>query len=160
MSASAIAEAADSGTLREWHSQCLICGDSNPISLRLSFQPDINGGVCARFKADERLQGYDGLLHGGVTASLLDAAMTHCLFHHGVEALTGDLHVRYLQPIPCTAVLEISARVLYDRSPFFKMKGEIRVENRLMAWAEAKFMQTVNRPGLNRRWNIESANGE
>jgi acyl-coenzyme A thioesterase PaaI-like protein len=125
------------------HSKCLICGNSNPVSLRLSFQLDVNGGVCARFTANERLQGYDGLLHGGVTASLLDAAMTHCLFHNGVEALTGDLHVRYLQPIHCTTVLEIRAWILSRRRPLFELKGEIRVENQLMAWAEAKFMKKM-----------------
>ena len=82
---------------RNGHSRCLLCGNLNPRSLNLSFQAAEDGGVRTRFKADTELQGYDDILHGGVIASLLDAAMTHCLFHHGVQAVTGDLHVRFVQ---------------------------------------------------------------
>ncbi len=94
---------------RYGHGRCVICGDMNPKSLRLSFNPMNDGGVRASFMAYAELQGYTDILHGGVTASLLDAAMTHCLFQKGVEAVTGELNIRYLRPIPCGSVLEIRA---------------------------------------------------
>ena len=81
----------------------MLCGDHNPLSLRLDFRPDAEGGVRADLQGGARLQGYDGILHGGVVAALLDAAMTHCLFHHGVVGLTAELRVRYLKPVPCDA---------------------------------------------------------
>jgi acyl-coenzyme A thioesterase PaaI-like protein len=61
---------------------------------------DRDGAVHTVFKAHEGLQGYRGILHGGVITALLDAAMANCLFLKGVEALTGDLHVRFLKPVP------------------------------------------------------------
>jgi acyl-coenzyme A thioesterase PaaI-like protein len=127
---------------RNGHSHCLLCGCLNPRSLRLSFQPVGGGVVGTRFRVVPELQGYDDTLHGGVIASLLDAAMTHCLFHHGVRAVTGDLHVRFLQPVSCEASVDIRAWVQSSYPPLHLLRGEIRLEDRLMAWAEAKFMQT------------------
>jgi hypothetical protein len=85
-----------SGGAQNKHAHCFICGDQNPRSLGLEFQAVDVDTVCATFQASPELQGYDGILHGGVIAALLDAAMTHCLFHRGIQAMTGDLHVRFL----------------------------------------------------------------
>lgn len=122
------------------HSRCLLCGESNPASLKLAFSLAHDGAVTARFECHPGLQGYDGILHGGVTASLLDAAMTHCLFHHGIKAVTADLHVRYAHAIDCTARLDLWAAITSSRQPLYKLRAEISQEGRLMAWAEAKFL--------------------
>jgi uncharacterized protein (TIGR00369 family) len=134
----------DSGTIsaKNGHAQCLLCGDQNPWSLKLSFQTGDDGVVKASFKAHPALQGYSGFLHGGAIAALLDAAMTHCLFHHGVQAVTGDLHVRFVQPVSCNAALDIQAWILSSTPPLYRSRAEIIHENRVMAWAEAKFMQS------------------
>jgi acyl-coenzyme A thioesterase PaaI-like protein len=131
------------GTIRanNGHGRCLLCGSLNPWSFNLSFHAAEDGVVKTRFQAHALLQGYDKLLHGGVISSLLDAAMTHCLFHRGVQAVTGDLHVRFLQPVPCNASLEIRAWVLSSLPPLYHLGAEIVVDERVMAWAEAKFMR-------------------
>lgn len=123
------------------HSRCWLCGNLNPRSLKLAFQPAGKGTVTARFQAHPELQGYTGMLHGGVISSLLDAAMTHCLFHNGVQAVTGDLHIRFLQPVPCDVSLEIFAWILSSRPPVYRLRAEIGLDAHIVAWAEAKFMQ-------------------
>ena len=123
------------------HSWCLLCGSLHPWSLKLSFQFGDDRVVRTHFKANARLQGYDGILHGGVAAALLDAAMTHCLFHNEVQAITGDLHVRFVHSIPCDAQLEIRAWVASHRRSLYRLEAEIRSDNKIMAWAEATFMQ-------------------
>lgn len=123
------------------HGGCLLCGNRNPRSLNLAFQPTGDGRVGTRFKTHAELQGYDGILHGGVIASLLDAAMTHCLFHLGVQAVTGDLRVRFVQSVPCDVSLDIHAWLLSSHPPLHRLRAEITLEKRTMAWAEAKFMQ-------------------
>ncbi len=123
------------------HAFCLLCGKLNPWSLRLSFIADGNGGVKTQFTATAVLQGYDGILHGGVTAALLDSAMTHCLFHQGIVALTADLHVRYIHAISCCACLEISALMLKCSPPLYRLRAEISQDGILMAWSEAKFLR-------------------
>ena len=126
---------------RNGHACCVVCGSLNPRSLKLAFQPAGKGAVTARFQAHPELQGYAGMLHGGVIASLLDAAMTHCLFHNGVQAVTGDLHIRFLQPVPCNISLQISSRILSSRPPVFRLRAEIILAECVVAWAEAKFMR-------------------
>ncbi len=123
------------------HSRCLFCGSLNPRSLNLSFHAAEDGGVRTRFKPPDELQGYDGILHGGVVASLLDAAMTHCLFHLGIQAVTADLHVRFVQPVPCNVSLEICARVLSSNPPLYRQRSEIILDEKVMAWAEGKFLR-------------------
>lgn len=127
--------------LSDGHSHCLFCGSSNPMSLRLAFEALEDGGVKALYTAPPELQGYDGIVHGGILASLLDSAMTHCLFHMGVRALTCDLHVRYLQSVPMGVPLEIRARVLSSRLPVHLLESEVRADGTLMARAEAKFLE-------------------
>lgn len=122
------------------HSQCVLCGEKNPQSLKLSFQIGETGSVNARFKPNHRLQGYDGILHGGVISALLDAAMTHCLFHHGIRALTGDLHVRFLHPVPSDSTLEIRAEMESSRPPLYRVKAELFEAGLAMAWAKGKFL--------------------
>ena len=123
------------------HSRCLFCGNLNPRSLNLSFQAAGGGVVKTRFKARADLQGYDDILHGGVIAALLDAAMTHCLFYRGIQAVTGDLHVRFVQPVSCNVSMEIRAWMLTSHPPLYRLRAEIVVDERVMAWAEAKFVQ-------------------
>lgn len=123
------------------HVNCLVCGARNPWSLRLGFRVGEPGTVRARFQAHPGLQGYEGILHGGVISGLLDAAMTHCLFHHGVRAVTADLHVRFLRPVPCEALLYVKAWLVSLRPPLYRVAAEIVHEQEVMATAEAKFMQ-------------------
>lgn len=123
------------------HTHCLFCGSSNPISLHLSFEASGDGGVKALYTAPPELQGYDGIVHGGILASLLDSAMTHCLFHRGVRALTADLHIRYLQSVPFGIPLEIRARVCSSRHAVHLLESEIASAGTVMVRAEAKFME-------------------
>jgi acyl-coenzyme A thioesterase PaaI-like protein len=123
------------------HGGCIMCGDQNPWSLKLNFLDDGEDAVRASFQSPLHLQGYDGILHGGVTSALLDSAMTHCLFHHGIQAVTGDLHVRFLLPVPCPSRLELKARMLSFKSPLYRLRGELIHEDRVLAYAEAKFLK-------------------
>jgi len=132
---------------RNGHARCVVCGSLNPGSLKLAFQSAGEGAVTARFQAHPGLQGYSGMLHGGIIASLLDAAMTHCLFHNGVQAVTGDLHIRFLQPVPCDMSLEIFARILSSRPPVFRLRAEVGLDTHIAAWAEAKFMERPRQHG-------------
>jgi acyl-coenzyme A thioesterase PaaI-like protein len=109
--------------------------------LQLEFHGGRGNAVYAEVSAFRELQGYDGLLHGGVISALLDAAMTHCLFRREIEALTADLHVRFLQPVRCDSVLELRARILSEKHPLYRLRAELRFEKQVMAWAEGKFLQ-------------------
>lgn len=130
---------------RNGHAHCLMCGSRNPFSLRLRFHAEGKGAVWARFKAEHRFQGYDGILHGGVISALLDAAMTHCLFQRGVQAVTGDLRVHFLKPVPCKSILHVRAWPLSMTPPLYRVAARLICGQHVMARAEAKFMQQAVR---------------
>jgi uncharacterized protein (TIGR00369 family) len=125
--------------LRNGHTYCLLCGTQNPIGLRLDFSAEEDGQVSASFKASRLLQGYNGVLHGGVISSLLDAAMTHCLFHRGIEAVTVELLVRYLRPVSIGAGLELRARITAELPLLYRLRAELKHADHVMAYARAKF---------------------
>lgn len=122
------------------HSHCLMCGSRNPNSLGLSFRLEDDGSVSASFQAHDGLQGYDGIMHGGFIAALLDSAMTNCLFLNGVRALTGELKVRYRKPVPSDALVDLRAWSVSSGSRLFVLEAELSCSSEVMATARAKFM--------------------
>lgn len=102
---------------RKAHTCCMVCSsrDNNPDTVNLMFSEHPDGSVCADYTANHRHQGYTGLLHGGMTSTLLDAAMTHCLFMQGVQALTAELTVRFISPVCTGDKLMVCARLLGQR---------------------------------------------
>jgi len=126
---------------RNGHARCLLCGERNPWSLKLNFQAGDSGTVMTEFTGHLGLQGYDKVLHGGVIAALLDSAMTHCLFHCGVQGLTADLHIRFVHPVPYDATLGIKASIESSTSRMYRLRAELLCKDCIMAWAKAKFMR-------------------
>lgn len=131
------------------HRNCLFCGDLHPNSLGLRFLKQDDGSVRTHYTCSDIFQGYDGILHGGIIASLLDSAMTNCLFLTGVRAMTADLKVRYRHPVPTDAALEISAELTERCSPLYRLKAVLTHNKRIMASAEARFMESEN------EWSLE-----
>lgn len=124
------------------HSTCPVCGDLNDAGLRATFHACPDGAVQAELICGEEREGYAGHVHGGVIASLLDGAMTNCLFSHGIRAVTGELTVRMLRPI--AAGRSIVARAWVDRrlAPLYYMKSELKQGDQLAAKGRASFMNT------------------
>ena len=123
------------------HAACLLCGTENPWSLGLSFTADPEGRVSTCLQADTRFQGYAGMLHGGVSAAVLDAAMTHCLFHRGIRAVTADLRVRYVKTVPLNHAVEVRAWVMAATPPLYRLKAELALNGDVLVWAQATFCE-------------------
>lgn len=123
------------------HEGCLLCGKANPWSLKLVFTEMPDGGMEADFSPHRRLQGYDGILHGGVISALLDAAMTHVLFQKDITAVTADLHVRFLEPVECRGSLKVRASLVSMRGAFSHLRAELDQDGRIKTRAEGKFLK-------------------
>ena len=125
------------------HGGCVACGDNNPAGLRLKFEKQPDGSVKGAAFCVKELAGYDGLLHGGVAALMLDSAMANCLFGSGITALTAELSVKYKAPVRIGRGVVLSAGVIKDHDPLFIMSSELRQDGEVKVSAEAKFMRTV-----------------
>jgi len=121
---------------RQIHADCHLCGELGPLRFTL-LAP---GQVSAEFTGRRQHQGYPGLIHGGIICSLLDAAMTHCLFSLGHQALTAELQVRFLAPAPLETPLTLGARLLLQRRQLFQLEAELCQGDRPLARANAKFL--------------------
>jgi uncharacterized protein (TIGR00369 family) len=60
----------------------------------------------------QRFQGPPGHVHGGVIATLLDEAMSKANRRFGVVAMTRQLEVEYLKPVPLSTPIHIVGRHL------------------------------------------------
>jgi acyl-coenzyme A thioesterase PaaI-like protein len=124
------------------HRGCMACGapEVNPASLGLVFAPTVEGGVAARFRPAPNDRGWDGRMHGGLIATLLDAAMTNALFARGVAAVTVDLAVRFLAPAPLDRSLAVSAEVIETRHGVHRVVGRLADGDHVLARATGRFM--------------------
>ena len=62
------------------HPNCFVCEPHRPFGLRMAYESQADGSVRAHMNCPRLWQGYPGMVHGGIIASILDGAMTHCLF--------------------------------------------------------------------------------
>lgn len=125
------------------HPNCVVCSRNRPDGLGVCFVPRADGSVEADFECTGVLQGYDGLLHGGVTASLLDGAMTNCLFAHGLVALTAEMTVRFRRPIALDKPLRLSAEIADSEGPLLVLDARVEQDRHVMATARGKFIRRV-----------------
>jgi acyl-coenzyme A thioesterase PaaI-like protein len=129
-------------TQAEAHPFCFVCSSSNPMGLALCYASQPDGSVVATFLGNRALEGYSGLLHGGVIAALLDGAMANCLFAQGIRALTGDLRIRYRSPVLVAEELTVRAWVESSWHELFNLQAELTQADQIKARAEGKFMRT------------------
>jgi len=93
-----------------FHSTCFACGAGNKHGLHLEFKDDPKGCSCD-VSIPPRFQGYEGVVHGGIVATMLDAAMVHSLRGQDGDApVTCRLEVRYLRAVPPGKNITVNAR--------------------------------------------------
>ena len=131
-------------TSESQHPRCIVCGRNGDCGLGLRFRSLPDGSVEAEFACPEQYQGYEGMLHGGATSSLLDGAMTNCLFAHGLVAVTADMTVRFRHPIAIREPLLVQASITRSQSPLHIVEAKIVQAGQVKAKAQGKFMEKAN----------------
>lgn len=126
--------------LNNIHTHCFACGDKNPKSLQLQFSLTEEGGVRCTCTLDQHYQGYPGCLQGGITATILDSAMTNCLFSHNIEAMTARLNVSYRKPIEVGEKMQVCAKIVGQRNRVYELKASITQQKEIKASAVGRFM--------------------
>src|SRR5271163_4085161 len=90
---------------------CFACGTDNPDGMRLRFTYDERRDcfVC-RFRLGKRYTGPPGHCHGGIIATILDEAMGKVNKRRNVVAVTSEMTVNYLKPVPLRQPLRVESR--------------------------------------------------
>lgn len=106
---------------------CFVCGEENPKGLKMNFYETENNEVVGLFNASQDYGGYYTVLHGGISAAILDETIGRAIVITDPKALgmTLELSVKYLKPAPCTGVVKAVGRITKKNSRFFEGEGEI-----------------------------------
>lgn len=81
---------------------CFACGPDHPFGLHMEFDydPDTHT-VSSLIRPGSLFDGFPGILHGGIQATLLDEiAFWGVLARHGKSGLTKDLQLNYRKKCP------------------------------------------------------------
>ena len=124
-----------------FHRDCFACGSNNGTGFGLKFYKQEDGTVSGNFFADPKFEGYSGIIHGGVVATLLDSVMTHCLLMKDIPALTGRLLIKYSAPIRTGTVVKLEARIVGESRKIFTLEGKAFVLGKKVASAKARYMR-------------------
>ena len=122
---------------------CFACGPHNPHGLHLSnFSFEGDQYVC-HFTPQHHHQGWVGLVHGGIVAALLDEIMTRMLWEQGINAMTGELNVRYRQPAAIGQCLTVRGWVKRKRGKLIATEARMELaDGSVVAEAQGKFVET------------------
>lgn len=124
-------------------SYCFACGKNNPIGLKLEFHTEENV-ARGTFLPRREHQGYDGVVHGGILATLADESMAQLLIAHEIEAVTATLEMKYKRPALVEEVLQIEARIDGSKGKIHRLATSIVNANGLVvAEAQAVFIKVV-----------------
>ena len=121
------------------HPNCVVCSPANLRGLQLEFVPGADGSITATFTCDKALEGYPGVVHGGIVSSILDGAMGHCMFSRGRAAVTVELTTRFRHPVVTNQQAIVSAHVTRFSHPLCLLEAEIVQDGKVKATAKGKF---------------------
>ena len=90
---------------------CFVCGPDNPDGMQMVFTLDEQRSVfVSQFNLGARYTGPPGHCHGGIIAAILDDAMGKVNKLRHVVALTKEMTVEYLKPVPLHKPLRVESR--------------------------------------------------
>jgi uncharacterized protein (TIGR00369 family) len=117
---------------------CFACGMNNSEGMRLKFTLDEERkmSVC-RFRLGKRYTGPPGHCHGGIIATILDDAMGKVNKLRHVIALTKEMTIEYVKPVPLHKPLRVEGREVkvvgrqhVNMAEILNEKGEVLARSR------------------------------
>lgn len=105
---------------------CFVCGESNPLGLKLRFHED-GDTVRARFTPRAEHIGFKAVTHGGLLATVLDEIMVWaCAVRTKHFSFCAEMTVRYLQPAKPGVELTAVGLLVEDwRGRLYRASGEL-----------------------------------
>lgn len=127
---------------RSGYQSCFGCGAQNLAGLQLVFHRQ-GEEIWAEYTPEERFQGFPGVLHGGVLATMLDETLSRAAVFAGQWMMTARLEVRYRRAAPLGRPLRVSARPTRVRAKTVSARGAVVLADEpeiILAEAEGVFL--------------------
>ncbi len=117
-----------------WGDGCYVCGMDNAEGLRVQFAVDEETrSIEAEWVPRPAHQGYDGIVHGGLVATLLDEAVGKLSTALHMPAVTAELTVRFVRPVPPGRPLTIRGRLTKVQRRALSGEAEARLQDGTVA---------------------------
>jgi acyl-coenzyme A thioesterase PaaI-like protein len=126
------------------YQRCFACGHKNESGLHLVFRRQ-GDRIMADFTPLEHQQGFPGVLHGGVIATLLDETMSRTGALRREWLVTARLDIRYRQPAPIGQPLRVWGEIARQRKGAVDAVGAVEFsDGALVAEARGLFLELPN----------------
>jgi uncharacterized protein (TIGR00369 family) len=121
---------------------CFGCGGANQRGMQLTYEQDDQARrIRGNFRLGAEYQGASGFIHGGIIATVLDEVMGKVTRFRGVHAVTADLSIEYLKPVPVDVDLVVEGHEVEMTGRNLFMLGEIRnVAGQVLARGKGRFV--------------------
>jgi uncharacterized protein (TIGR00369 family) len=117
--------------------RCYVCGKDNPEGLKVLFTIDHAARtITGRFTPRREHEGWEGIVHGGIIATLLDEAMGKLAAHLGEPAVSAEITVKFKAPAAPGEELIVTGKLIKEANRL--IEAEATVERGLVVVAEAK----------------------
>ena len=122
------------------YQRCFACGKNNPSGLQMIFRLE-GDTIVSDFIPREEHQGFPGVVHGGIIATVLDEALnrTSMFANQPTWTMTGRLDIRYRRYVPYGPKLRVRASLGLQRGRMVQASGKLTLaEDESVVFAEGQ----------------------
>ena len=126
----------------EDNDMCFACGKKNTNGLHLEFSfVEQEKRIETTFMPSDAYQGWKGVLHGGIIATLVDESMAKLAQRLGYRALTASLDIRFKDVAKTCDPLHVSAEIdKHTKKLLYAKAVATRGDGGIIAEAQARLM--------------------
>jgi uncharacterized protein (TIGR00369 family) len=103
---------------------CFACGSLNTHGLHLELHA-ADDRCWVELVLPERFEGWEGIAHGGIVATILDEVMAWALVDHDIWGVTARMQVEFRRPVPIGRPIRAEGRVTAARRRVVEAEGVI-----------------------------------
>jgi uncharacterized protein (TIGR00369 family) len=122
--------------------RCYVCGKDNPAGLKVQFDIDHTARtITGRFTPRREHEGWEGIVHGGIIATLLDEAMVKLAAHLGVPAVSAEITVKFKAPAAPGVELVVTGKIVKEANRLIEAEANVHIGPVVVAEAKGKLLR-------------------
>jgi uncharacterized protein (TIGR00369 family) len=103
---------------------CFACGSLNEHGLRIDLHLE-HGRAWTELVLDKRFEGWEGIAHGGIVATLLDEVMAWSLVSTDAWGVTARMSIDFRAPVAIGAAIRAEGALLESHRRLFRTEARL-----------------------------------
>ena len=109
---------------------CFVCGQTNPIGLKLKFYLENNSYVVTEFTPRKEHCGWKNVVHGGILCAIMDETMSWAVLHIKKETgVTKEMNLKFKHPVFINEKIMIRSKITNASKKEIRLLSEIINQN-------------------------------